>query len=77
MARQQKTTKRQKPKTILRFPDLEHSKNAVVNSLAATSSKESYTIALARLPGMKASHPFSRQVRFRVRRGNRFRHPPS
>jgi hypothetical protein len=38
MARRQKTTKRHKPKTILRFPDLEHSKNAVVNSLAAASS---------------------------------------
>jgi len=42
MARPQKSTKRHKPKTILRFPDLEQSKNAVVNSLAAASSQESY-----------------------------------
>jgi hypothetical protein len=33
MARRQKTRKRQKPRTILRFPDLEQSKNAVVNWL--------------------------------------------
>jgi len=51
MARQQKTTKRQNPKTILRFPDLEHSKNAVVNSLAATSSQESYTMPSMNLSG--------------------------
>jgi hypothetical protein len=38
MARPQKTAKRHKPKTILRFPDLEHSKNAGVNSLAAANT---------------------------------------
>jgi len=32
MARRQKKMKRHKPKTILRFPDLEQSKCAVVNS---------------------------------------------
>ncbi len=42
MASRQKTTKWHKPKTILRFPDLEHSKNAVVNSLAAVSSQEAF-----------------------------------
>ena len=31
MARRKKTTKRSKPKTILRLPDLEQSKNAVDN----------------------------------------------
>ena len=46
MARSQKTAKRHKPKTILRFPDLEHPKNAVVNSLAAASSQESYGHAI-------------------------------
>jgi hypothetical protein len=46
MPRGQQTTKRQEPKTILRFPDLEHSKNSVVNSLAATSSQESYGHAI-------------------------------
>jgi hypothetical protein len=39
MARRQKTAKRPKPKTVLRLPDLEQSKNAVLNSLAASSTK--------------------------------------
>lgn len=46
MARRKKTTKRSKPKTILRLPDLEQSKNAVLNSLAAASSQESYAHAI-------------------------------
>jgi hypothetical protein len=45
-ARRQKTTKRHKPKTSLRFPNLEDSRNAVVNSLAAASSQESYAHAI-------------------------------
>jgi hypothetical protein len=55
MARRQKTTKRQRPKTILRSPDLEHSKNAVVNSLAATSSQESYSHAIDEFIGSVAN----------------------
>ncbi len=46
MARWKKTTKRPKPKPILRLPDLEQSKNAVLNSLAAVSSQESYAHAI-------------------------------
>jgi hypothetical protein len=42
MARRQKTAKRPRPKTVLRLPDLEQSKNAVLNSLAAASSQDSY-----------------------------------
>jgi len=57
MARRQKTTKRHKPKTILRFPDLEHSKNAVVNSLAAASSQESYGHAIDEFIGWYCSEP--------------------
>ena len=34
MARQQKIAKRPNPKAVLRLPDLEQSKNAVLNSLA-------------------------------------------
>jgi hypothetical protein len=41
MARRQKAAKRPKPKTVLRLPDLEQSKNAVLNSLAAPSSQVS------------------------------------
>ena len=46
MARRQKTAKRPKPKTVLRLPDLEQSKNAVLNSLAAPSSQVSYGHAI-------------------------------
>jgi site-specific recombinase XerC len=45
MARR-KTSKRSKAKTILRLPDLEQSKNAVLHSLAAASSQESYGHAI-------------------------------
>ena len=37
-----KTSKRPKARTILRLHDLEQSKNAVLHSLAAASSQESY-----------------------------------
>jgi len=57
MARWQKATKRNKPKTILRFPDLEQSKNAVVNSLAAASSQESYGHAIDEFIGWYCSEP--------------------
>ena len=46
MARRQKIAKRPKPKTVLRLPDLEQSKNAVFNSLAAVSFQESYGHAI-------------------------------
>jgi hypothetical protein len=70
MARRQKTAKRHKPKTILRFPDLEHSKNAVVNSLAAASSQESYGHAIDEFIGWYCSEPrlaFNRAVVLRYR----------
>jgi hypothetical protein len=41
MGHRKKTSKRSRAKTILRLPDLEQSKNAVLNSLAAASSQES------------------------------------
>jgi hypothetical protein len=37
-----KTSKHSKAKTILRLADLEQSKNAVLHSLGAASSEESY-----------------------------------
>src|ERR1035437_9788076 len=70
MARRQKATKRNKPKTILRFPDLEQSKNAVVNSLAAASSQESYGHAIDEFIGWYCSEPrlaFNRTVVLRYR----------
>jgi hypothetical protein len=70
MVRPQKTTKRHKPKAILRFPDLEQSKNAVVNSLAAASSQESYGHAIDEFIGWYCSEPrlaFNRTVVLRYR----------
>src|SRR5712692_4745269 len=70
MARRKKTTKRPKPKTILRLPDLEQSKNAVLNSLAAASSQESYEHAIDEFIVWYCSEPrlsFSRTVVLRYR----------
>ena len=65
MARRKKTTKRPKPKTILRLPDLGQSKNAVLNSLAAVSSQESYAHAIDEFIAWYCSEPrlsFNRTV---------------
>jgi len=70
IASRQKTTKLHKPKSILRFPDLEHSKNAVINSLAAASSQESYCHAIDEFIGWYCSEPrlaFNRTVVLRYR----------
>ena len=68
MQRDQKRAKRSKPKTVLRLPDLEQSRNAVLNSLPAPSSQESYGYAIARigpdhraLPGLQAEVTRRRQ----------------
>ena len=57
MARRKKTTKRPKAKTILRLPDLEQSKSAVLNSLEATSSQESFAYAIDEFIGWYCSEP--------------------
>src|ERR1035437_5899806 len=70
MERRQKTAKRRKPKTVLRLPDLEQSKNAVLNSLAAASSQESYGHAIEEFIGWYCSEPrlaFNRTVVLRYR----------
>src|SRR5713226_8208369 len=70
MARRHKTAKRLKPKTVLRFPDLEQSKNAVLNSLAAASSQESYGHAIDEFIAWYCSEPrlaFNRTVVLRYR----------
>jgi hypothetical protein len=41
-----KITKKRYPKTILRLPDLEQSKTAVLNSLSSLSSRRSYDRAI-------------------------------
>ncbi|HEY5176192.1 MAG TPA: hypothetical protein VII95_11580 [Terriglobales bacterium] len=69
MARR-KSSKRSKAKTILRLPDLEQSKNAVLHSLAAASSQESYGHAIDEFIGWYCSEPrlaFNRTVVLRYR----------
>ena len=70
MARRRKTPKRAKARTILRLPDLEQSKNAVLPSLAAASSQESYSHAIHEFIGCYCSEPrlgFNRTVVLRYR----------
>src|SRR5258708_22685787 len=69
MARR-KTAKRSKPKTMLRLPDWEQSKNAVLNSLGAPSSQVSYGHAIDEFIAWYCSEPrlaFSRTVVLRYR----------
>ena len=70
MGHRKKTGKRSRTKTILRLPDLEQSKNAVLNSLAAVSSQESYRHAIDEFLGWYCSEPrlaFNRSVVLRYR----------
>ncbi len=70
MGRRKKTSKRSRAKTILRLPDLEQSKNAVLISLAAASSQESYAHAIDEFIGWYCSEPrlaFNRSVVLRYR----------
>jgi integrase len=70
MGHRKNTSKRSRAKTILRLPDLEQSKNAVLNSLAAASSQESYGHAIDEFIGWYCSEPrlaFNRSVALRYR----------
>src|SRR5260370_22250811 len=70
MGHRKKASKRSRAKTILRLPDLEQSKNAVLNSLAAASSQESYGHAIDEFIGWYCSEPrlaFNRSVVLRYR----------
>src|SRR4030088_596215 len=65
-----KTSKRSKAKTILRLADLEQSKNAVLHSLGAASSQESYGHAIDEFIAWYCSEPrvaFNRTVVLRYR----------
>src|SRR2546429_9075322 len=57
MARRNNKGKRPLAKMVLRLPDLEQSKNAVLNSLAAPSSQESYRHAMEEFIGWYCSGP--------------------
>src|SRR5258705_3600485 len=70
MGHRKKASKRSRAKAILRLPDLEQSKNAVLNSLAAASSQESYGHAIDEFIGWYCSEPrlaFNRTVVLRYR----------
>jgi site-specific recombinase XerD len=59
-----------KPKSVLRFPDLEHSKIAVLNSLPSANSQEAYGHAIDEFIGWYCSEPrlaFNRTVVLRYR----------
>ena|SRR5690349_6386476 len=63
-------SKRSKAKTILRLPDLEQSKTAVLHSLGAASSQESYRHAIDEFIGWYCSEPrlaFNQTVVLRYR----------
>src|ERR1700726_1019286 len=69
MARR-KTSKRSKARTMLRLADLEQSRNAVLHSLGAASSQESYGHAIDEFIGWYCSEPrlsFNRTVVLRYR----------
>src|ERR1035437_4029542 len=44
--RQKNKTKRRLPKTVLRLPDLDHSKSSVLQSLGSTASQRTYGFAI-------------------------------
>src|ERR1700674_5505323 len=65
-----KTSKRSKARTRLRLADLEQSKNAVLHSLGAASSQQSYGHAIDEFIGWYCSEPrlsFNRTVVVRYR----------
>src|SRR5712664_2798676 len=65
-----KTAKRSKARSMLRVADLEQSKNAVLHSLGAASSQESYGHAIDEFIGWYCSEPrlaFNRTVVLRYR----------
>src|SRR5437764_13932023 len=52
-----KQKRKRTPKTILRLPDLEHSKTAVLNSLTSPSSRRSYDHAIREFTDWYCSEP--------------------
>jgi hypothetical protein len=65
-----KTSKRSKARSMLRLADLEQSKHAVLHSLGAASSQESYGHAIDEFIGWYCSEPrlaFNRTVVLRYR----------
>ena len=70
MARSPKTKKRQRPKAVLKLPDLEQSKSAVLTSLTSPSSQRSYDHAIREFIDWYCSEPrlaFNKTVVIRYR----------
>src|SRR5664280_1964638 len=57
MARTIKSKRKRVPKTVLKLPDLEQSKSAVLNSLTSASSKRSYDHAIREFIDWYCSEP--------------------
>src|SRR5215218_9683572 len=69
------------PKTILRLPDLEHSKTAVLNRLTSPSSRRSYEHAIREFTDWYCSEPrlaFNKTVvtRYRISSSRHITQPP-
>jgi hypothetical protein len=68
--RQKNKTKRKSPKTVLRLPDLDHSKSAVLQTLGSAASRKTYAFAIDDFIGWYCSEPrlaFGRTVVLRYR----------
>jgi hypothetical protein len=68
--RQKNKTKRRLPKTVLRLPDLDHSKSSVLQSLGSTASQRTYGFAIDDFISWYCSEPrlaFGRAVVLRYR----------
>ena len=52
-----KKTRRRSPKLVLRLPDLEHAKSAVLNSLTSPESRRSYEFAIQNFVHWYCSEP--------------------
>ena len=70
MTRTAKSKRKKHPKTVLKLPDLEQSKSAVLNSLTSPSSQRSYDHAIREFIDWYCSEPrlsFNRAVVLRYR----------
>ena len=80
---EQKSNKPSKPKTVLRLPDLELSKNAVLNSLPAELYKSTDMPSMSSSSGIAQSHVWLSTAQlhsatgFSSNRGSSPLHPPS
>src|ERR1035437_730928 len=68
--RQKIKSKRRSPKTVLRLPDLDHSKSSVLQTLGSAASRKTYAFAIDDFIGWYCSEPrlaFGRTVVLRYR----------